>query len=51
MILTVYYKDKPAYVFITSEENITKVIEMIEQKFKYNVGFKIENEKKKEKVK
>ena len=46
MIVTVYYKDKPAYVFKTSEENIAIIVKMLEEKYKDNIGFKIEREKK-----
>ena len=46
MTVTIYYKDKPAYVFKTTEENIVVIIQMLEEKYKDKIGFKIEREKK-----
>ena len=46
MIVTVYYKDKPAYTFTTTEENIAIIIKMLEEKYKDKIGFKIEKEKR-----
>ena len=50
MIVTIYYKDKPAYVFTTTEENFEIIIQMLEEKYNDKIGFKIEKEKKKVKV-
>ena len=45
MKVTIYYKNKSAYIFTTTEENLQKIIEMIDEKYKDNIGFKIEREK------
>ena len=45
MIVTIYYKDNTKYTFTSDEENIIKIIELLEEKYKDKIGFKIERKK------